>query len=219
MLSVFLPVDIIPDETPEACCNVVSLMSVLRCLHHNKIFFILFSMWVLQGNNINISTIKWGGRRHKSIRGERSRVPVLPMFLFWYTYILPKVPQGNRDTAVRAAAVHTAAHGANSDQPRGAERGSELFSDLARHAAHLRAPLFRHTLGRSRRKNEEVVWNYCICLLDIFTLRGPPTSQNVFKLFPKLSSGVEAKLQIPFYQNARKISNFPNDYCYYWGVF
>lgn len=127
--------------------------------------------------------------------------------------------RGNRDTAVRAAAMHTAVHGANSSQSQEAGRGSELFSDLAHHAAHLRAPLFRHTLGRSRHRNEEVVWNYYICLLDIFTLQGPPTSQNVFKLFPKLFSGIEAKLQIPFSQNARKISNFLNDYCYYRGVF
>lgn len=188
-------------------------------------------MWVLQGKNLNISIIERGGggrgegrggegeRRHESIRGERTRVPVPPLFLFWYTYILPKVLQGNRDTTSRAAAVHTAVHCANSGQSQEAGRGSELFSDLAHHAAHLRDPLFRHTLGRSRHRNEEVVWNYYICLLDIFTLQGPPTSQNVFKLFPKLSSGIEAKLQIPFSQDARKISNFLNDYYYYRGGF
>lgn len=52
--------------------------------------------------------------RHEILRGERVGVPALPPVLFLYTYVLLKVLQGNRGTAVTAATAHIAARGANS---------------------------------------------------------------------------------------------------------
>lgn len=156
----------------------------------------------------------WEKSKRRIFKRWTSREFLLwPPVLFLDTYVPWRVLWGNREAAVTAATGRDCTY---SEELRRAWWGSELFQDTAHHVAHVRVMLFRHTPGRSRHKYKEVVWNYYICLLAILTLRGPPTSQDVFELLTKLSSGAEMKLQILFSQSARKISNFLNYYYYYY---